>query len=218
MFFIEKEDKLTDKEFCRGFKDKIINAFNSNKLKSAIDPKFLEYVYKQDSIVLSKEVSYSVDCTYICDVTFAVELKKKYDAPNGNKIKTIAESKIENCVRRRYNKHLTFNSNKAFKLASLAEIYKLDIKNILMEIKNNGSLFEAKENYFAEEDLIKREYEESVDCDIQVEVKTKKVQIILPDISQVDVFAEYKYFASIWYDGKKYKYYEDDDLSEALYF
>lgn len=88
MFYLDKDDKLQDKDFCDEFIHKIITTFNSPKYNGIIDENFLEYIKKPGAITLFKTLYYYVDGNYKCDVTFEIKKEQKYVVSDGYESKT----------------------------------------------------------------------------------------------------------------------------------
>ncbi|CCZ84712.1 unknown [Firmicutes bacterium CAG:631] len=243
MFFIEKEDKLLNKDFCYSFTQKIIKKFNLPKYKDVIDPQFLTYISKPGAIQLLKTLNYSIEGIYKCEVTFDVKLEENYVVSDGYEAKTTGEGRTEyttgrlkidatttytekkhletkkrysQCVKT-YFKHFLLDEKGGFRNSSSSEFSDVDPdyrRKILEEISDHESLYSSLENYSKEEKEVKKEYDQKVASNVQVSVQAKKVKITSPDIEKVDVYASYNYYASIYYNGKEYIYHEYDDPNE----
>ena len=155
MFYINKEDKFLDKDFCDGFIHKIITTFNGPNYKNIIDKNFLEYIKKPGAITLFKNLSYSIEGDYKCDVTFEIKKEQKYVVSDGYESKTEGRAtpqynatgpnyvKVESkttytekshvetntnyskCVRS-YSKHFYFDNKGDYRISSSAEFGEID--------------------------------------------------------------------------------------------
>lgn len=244
MFFIEKEDKLLDNNFCDEFKNRIIRTFNSQKYKKIIDPQFLKYIASPGAIHLSKELYYSVEGDYNCDVTFEIKQEQSYVVSDGYEAKTTGTARTEYSTGnlkidskttytekkhtetktkysqyvKTYKIHHSFERQKdVYRSSSSSEFGKIDPyyqREISEAIEDNERSYRSLERYSDDAKDVKKEYEDKVAGNVQITVKAKKVQITSPAISKVDVYGDYTYFATVFYKGETYTYSESDDFEE----